>query len=219
VLAALAAAGVAPRTAEPLLRGAVTWLLARREARPDHPGFGVWLSSRDEREPAPARLAWCYGDLGIAAALLAAARCAAEPRWERAALDVGRRAAARPAESSGVVDAGLCHGAAGVGHVFNRMYRATGDEALGAAARAWLARAIDLRSPDEGVAGYRAYTVRDGSPVWADDPGLLTGAAGVALALLAAATDVEPAWDRVLLLSSRDPRRSNVVASPVGATA
>jgi hypothetical protein len=34
-----------------------------------------------------------------------------------------------------------------------------------------------------------------------DDPGLLTGAAGVALVLLAAATPVEPAWDRALLLA------------------
>ena len=33
------------------------------------------------------------------------------------------------------------------------------------------------------------------------EPGFLTGAAGIALALLAAVSDVEPAWDRVLLVS------------------
>jgi hypothetical protein len=33
------------------------------------------------------------------------------------------------------------------------------------------------------------------------DPGILTGAAGVALALLAAATPIEPSWDRMLLVS------------------
>ena len=36
---------------------------------------------------------------------------------------------------------------------------------------------------------------------WLDDPGLLTGATGVGLALLAAATAIEPAWDRILLVS------------------
>jgi hypothetical protein len=36
---------------------------------------------------------------------------------------------------------------------------------------------------------------------WRDDPCLLTGSAGTALALLAATTDVEPAWDRFLALS------------------
>jgi hypothetical protein len=34
-----------------------------------------------------------------------------------------------------------------------------------------------------------------------EDPGLLTGAAGIALALPAAITPVEPAWDRMLLVS------------------
>jgi hypothetical protein len=34
-----------------------------------------------------------------------------------------------------------------------------------------------------------------------DQPGFLEGAPGVALALLAASTDREPTWDRVLLLS------------------
>jgi hypothetical protein len=35
------------------------------------------------------------------------------------------------------------------------------------------------------------------------DGGFLMGAAGIGLALLAAATSVEPEWDRLLLLSSR----------------
>ncbi|MEV4927094.1 hypothetical protein [Streptomyces roseoverticillatus] len=33
------------------------------------------------------------------------------------------------------------------------------------------------------------------------DPGFLDGAAGVVLAVLGAATDVEPEWDRALLLA------------------
>ena len=36
---------------------------------------------------------------------------------------------------------------------------------------------------------------------WIDETGWLTGAAGTALVLLAAALPVEPVWDRVLLLS------------------
>jgi hypothetical protein len=40
---------------------------------------------------------------------------------------------------------------------------------------------------------------RDGYRV--DHPGLLTGAPGVALVLLAAATSTEPTWDRLFLLS------------------
>jgi hypothetical protein len=38
--------------------------------------------------------------------------------------------------------------------------------------------------------------------------GIVEGAAGIALTLLAAATDVEPAWDRMFLLSI--PQRQNL---------
>jgi hypothetical protein len=36
---------------------------------------------------------------------------------------------------------------------------------------------------------------------WRAEPGLLTGTAGVGLALLAATTPIEPAWDRALLVA------------------
>jgi len=38
---------------------------------------------------------------------------------------------------------------------------------------------------------------------WIAMPGILEGAAGIALALLAATTPIEPEWDRMLLLSGR----------------
>jgi len=156
--------------------------------------------------PTPSRLAWCYGDLGIAAAHLAAARAARDPRLETEALAVARHAAARPAESAGVVDAGLCHGAAGVGHLFNRLYQASGEAALRDAARGWFERTLALRGA-EGIGGFRAWVPLDpdrtGELGWATDPGFLTGSAGIGLALLAATTAVEPDWDRVLLTAIR----------------
>jgi hypothetical protein len=194
------AAGVAEDRARPLLDGAVRWLLAQQGPA------GFPYGTETEPSAAPARLAWCYGDPGVAAALLLAARYVGEPPWERAALAVARRAAERPPDQAGVVDAGLCHGAAGLGHLFNRMFQATGEAPLGEAARFWFRRTLEMRQPGRGIAGYAAWRpAPDGTPAWDDDPGLLTGAAGIALALLAAATPLEPAWDRVLLVSSPGP--------------
>jgi lantibiotic modifying enzyme len=152
----------------------------------------------------PARTAWCYGDPGIALALLAAGRAAGEPAWEREALALGHAIARRPPEICHVEDAGLCHGAAGLGHVLNRLYQATGDPELLAAARAWFERAFTYWEPGRGIGGFLAYTPPEGDfdrLVWNEDPGFLTGSAGIALTLLAATSDVEPAWDRLLLLS------------------
>jgi hypothetical protein len=60
-----------------------------------------------------------------------------------------------------------------------------------------------MRKPGEGCGGYLVWT-SDGQPntsKWTGDPGFLVGSAGIGLALLAAVSDVEPAWDRVLLTS------------------
>jgi hypothetical protein len=82
------------------------------------------------------------------------------------------------------------------------MYQATGDPCLAEAARFWFEQTLRMRRPGRGVGGYEAWQLDDdGQVTWVADPGLLTGAAGIALALLAATTDVEPAWDRMLLVS------------------
>jgi hypothetical protein len=179
-----------------LLDGAVRWLLD--QDAPD--SFSNWVVPGTTGNKA--RLAWCYGDPGIAAALLGAAGCVAEPAREAAALAIARRAAQRPSDQSGVRDAGLCHGSAGLAHLFNRMFQATGETKLGEAARAWFERALAMRRPGLGIGGYEAWqSDAAGSPAWSADPGLLNGATGIALALLAATTPIEPLWDRMLLVS------------------
>jgi hypothetical protein len=135
----------------------------------------------------------------VAAALLLAARDAGEPAWAAAATGLAVRAAARPPDQTGVVDAGLCHGSAGLAHLFSRMYQMTAEPALADAARFWVVRTFELCSamaPGRGVPLTGAAR-----PAW-KGPGLLEGAAGVALALEAAGTTVEPFWDQMLLVSA-----------------
>src|SRR5262249_43798455 len=138
-------AGVAGAKAPRLREGAGRWLRGRQPG--DGQGFSRYLDAGDGRPGESRRLAWCSGDLSVAAALLVAGRCARLPAWEREALAVARRAAQRPPEQSGVRDASLCHGAAGVGHLFNRMYQATGAPPLAEAAPLWFRRTLRMRSP------------------------------------------------------------------------
>lgn len=198
-LAAAHRRGVAAGEARRLATGAVRWLLAQRlpeGAGSSFPAYGIPGS-----EPAPTRLAWCYGDPGVAAALWLAARSFGREDWEREALATARLAAGRREGGTGVEDAGLCHGAAGLGHVFHRLFRATGDETLREAALFWLGRALEMRQPGQGAGGFRsAESDAAGQMSYLEDPGFLTGAAGIGLALLAAISPVEPEWDRVLLL-------------------
>lgn len=199
LLAEAHAAGVAAGQPLDLLRGAVAWLLDQK-LPPGSPTVFPKMIARSGGQLGKVRLAWCYGDLCIAVSLLCAARRAGVPGWEHEALDLARAAAIRSLESSGVLDGCLCHGAAGVAHLFNRVFQATGDPALGEAARLWLARTLDMRRPGEPFGGFPHWTLLDdGEAGWLADPSFLNGAAGVGLALLAASTPDEPSWDRVML--------------------
>lgn len=198
VLARAAGRGI-PRAAE-ALAPAVDWLLGRERHDGNEAAFAHWeLADPSSGERQESRLAWCYGDLGVAAALAVAGEAVGETAWSGAARRVARRAAERPARRSGVVDCGLCHGAAGVAHLFNRLAQATGDDLLADAARRWFRTTLELRRPGHGVAAFPSWEPSQGG--WRDDPGLLTGAAGVALALVAAISPVEPEWDRALAIS------------------
>jgi lantibiotic modifying enzyme len=195
----------ARRKAGQLLERAVPWLLAQQ---PGNQSFARWIGP--DIKPTPAHLAWCYGDLGIAIALLQAARATENAGWERAALKIAHRAARCPVEKSGVAECGLCHGAAGAGHLFNRLYQATGDEALKHAACSWLLRALEMSEAGQEAAGIPRSTSEPKLATeqrWNTSLGILEGSAGVGLALLAAITDIEPEWDRVMLTAIGGPGR------------
>lgn len=166
-----AATGAGVGRAGPLLADAVRWLLAQEvDGRmPTQVISGTPSFGRDA--------GWCYGDPGLAAALLVAARGAGRADWENLAIRRARGCGAL--ERAGIVDASLCHGSAGMAHALTRIAAATSDDAVGTAAALWRDR----------IEGQR--------PV---DAGLLEGSAGVALALLAGSESSGAGWDRFLLL-------------------
>ena len=186
-----------------LLEGAVKWLLLQAGPAKMTSMYPNWIALGSARSTR-SRLAWCYGDLGIAVALLGAARRVNQTKWASAAVQLARKAARRPLEKSHVVDAGLCHGAAGVAHLFNRLYQTTGDELFRRAAWFWFEYTLSYlketgsRVSDLALHAEGPHHEREGAD---DTMGFLTGLAGVALALHAAASAVEPNWDRVLLSS------------------
>lgn len=181
-----------------LLADALRWLI-RQQTSDDACIFPAWMV--DGKPRGDRRSAWCYGDPGIATVVVGAARVLGIGEWEDQAIGWMTSAAARSVETTGVKDCGLCHGAAGLAHMFNRVYQATGNEALGDASRRWFRTTLAMQSAAFGVAGFAAYRPgAAGAVPWVDDAGVLGGTAGIGLALLAATTSVLPAWDRCLLL-------------------
>jgi hypothetical protein len=194
ILARYLTAGVDTPRARVLLDGAADYL--RSVAGPTAGNrYTAWLPARTG---GTCRVAWCYGDLGVAVALMSAAAATGRDDWRRDALELAHGMAARPFELSQVIDGGLCHGAAGVAHLFNRLAQATGEPAFAKAADAWFGHTLAIRRPD-GLAGFPRAQYNDGNPAWEPSADLLNGAIGIALALHAAISPIEPAWDQVML--------------------
>lgn len=199
LLALAARAGVAEHKARALAVDGARWVLAK--ALPESPGARFPACVAPGVTTEPCRAAWCYGDPGAALCLFVAARAMADRELERAALEIAREAAKRPREDAGVVDAGLCHGSAGLGHIYNRLYQASREPLFKQAALSWFEHALDMRRPGEGVAGYCAWAMLPGREEfgWVPNGTLLEGATGIALALHAACQPFSPTWDGLLM--------------------
>jgi lantibiotic biosynthesis protein len=141
-------------------------------------------------DPMPGRRdAWCYGTPGIARTLILAAHALGDQRLTLHGWASLRAMAARPVWD--VEGPTICHGYAGVIQSAGRDLPALADLAANAVSTCFDASAMyGFRHLGEGAAS--------------DRPGLLTGAAGIALTLADYAalpsTQVTSPWDTVLLL-------------------
>jgi lantibiotic biosynthesis protein len=138
------------------------------------------------------RDAWCYGTPGIGRALTLAAHAIGDPQLAETADAAIASLADRSDQDWDVTGPTLCHGHAGVLQSTAHSQAATADRAALAITTAfWPQHAFAFQHTGNGRP--------------ADEPGLLTGAAGIALALAdhgeLLAGPVAARWDAVLLLS------------------
>lgn len=192
--------GIRKEKVNRMLRENVRFLLSHRMS-PDGPGscFSNWIMPGGKH--GNSRLAWCYGDLGIAAALWNAGNLLNEQSWMDEAEDIFLKTLKRKLLApNGVADASFCHGTAGIAHIYNRMYQFTGKKHYKHAAGFWLKETLKMATHNNGIAGYR-YWHPSSEDNYKDEPGLLEGAAGIGFVIMAAISDLVPAWDEALMLS------------------
>jgi lantibiotic modifying enzyme len=194
------AAGIHKEKTRELLDGAVKYLLKFKLDRKEFASnFPSWIQ---EGEPLTAsRLAWCYGDLGAGIALYLAAQCAGNKEWEKIAVDTLLDSTSRRgAQENSVLDVGLCHGASGIMHIYNRAYHYTGIDTFKETALYWAEHVLSMATFEDGYAGYKTWrTEKYGG--WTPSTGYLEGVSGIGLALIALLSDIDPKWDYSLFIS------------------
>jgi len=146
------------------------------------------------------RLAWCYGDLGTACVLRNAAMVLKNKEWEDTAIKVLLHTSKRRNLSEDVIrDAGLCHGSAGLAHIFWNLYQNTRLDVFKETTDFWLDVTMQMAKYPDGLAGFKAFrTEEHGGPK--NSGSLLEGIAGIGLALLSYMQCKEMSWDECLML-------------------
>ena len=192
--------GIECKRCAELIEGALNYILAQKLPPGNYNSiFGNYALESMEK-PHSSRLAWCYGDLGIAMALWRASQVLNRKDWESEAKAILLHASKRRnLKENGVMDACFCHGTSGIAHVFNRMWRETGMPECRDAAAYWISQTLGMAKFKDGYAGFKTWQgVERG---YQGEYGLLEGIAGIGLSLLSYIADDSFTWDECLLLS------------------
>jgi lantibiotic biosynthesis protein len=145
----------------------------------------------------PSRTAWCYGVPGIARALWLAGQAQGLARSSNLAVAAMESVFRRPLTARMIDSPTFCHGVAGLLAVTLRFSQDTGLEIFSRQCELLTQQIIQSFEP-ETVLGFRNLEFADN---YIDQPGLLDGAAGVALVLLNTACGVPSPVDRLFLLA------------------
>ncbi|MGW2620896.1 lanthionine synthetase C family protein [Streptomyces sp. NPDC001500] len=185
------------------LRTILAWLDRWATATLQDRTWPYWITRNELRSgrlaPAgPQRPSWCYGTAGIARAQQLAALALGDPARRAVAESALLDALTDPEQLWATTDLGLCHGFAGLAHLSVRTAADAAPETanqLRAVLPDLLATLLPL-----GLKPEEAGVALVDSPGGA---GLLDGAAGIGLGLLAASGTAPPAtrWDAFLLIA------------------
>jgi lantibiotic biosynthesis protein len=180
---------------------AATWIVQNRaddEWGVNWPTAVALTENGQAASPAmPSRSAWCYGAPGVARPLWMAGKALGRADYCDLAVLAMEAVFRRPLSARMIDSPSFCHGVAGLLAVTLRFARESGSAVFAAEAEKLTTQLLESFHEDH-LLGFRNIEYRNNQT---DQPGLLDGAGGIALVLLAAGTRVDPKWDRLFLLS------------------
>lgn len=184
-----------------LLIGAINYILAQEIEKEKHGCYFPLMSLENGDTLFRTRLAWCYGDLGIAIGLFKAGKVLNNYKWQQKALEVFSYSTfRRNLRKNSVLDAGICHGTSGISTIFQWIYTETNDKEFLDTAKFWTSQTLNMAKFKDGLAGYRYFTFKN-EIVWETSFNFLHGIAGIGLSLISSITPKSfSSWNEILLL-------------------
>lgn len=193
ILVLLHEKGYAQARCAELISGTLDWMwsVRNKSAKSVFPSV-IQIDAIDQES----RLAWCYGDLGIANTFLLAGQKLGNSFWIDIAEQTVVQAAARRGKEVAMKDAALCHGTMGAAHLFGKFVQDFPQDLLEQTAEFWLSRTYDLLQPDDSENVFLSYS----GEKYDANLSMLDGETSIGMALLTQ-LGAPRAWERFLLLS------------------
>jgi lantibiotic modifying enzyme len=192
-----------------LLKGCVKWLLKQKNNFYNisyyPPLVGVSYS------PHLTRLAWSYGDLCSALALLKVAKVLEDEILEEEALSTALITTQRNLRTSNIytkvekdfnyLDIGLCKGTSGGIILYSNLNEHFKNDELRKVQNFWIDLSIKSKNKIGGLGGYKAYVSVDGEAgEWRNDLSFLDGVSGFGLTLISLINPELRKWQNLLLV-------------------
>jgi lantibiotic modifying enzyme len=186
--------------AKNILSDTVKYIIQQRLKKVEISHFPTYSLESETKTINHSRLGWCYGDLGIAQALLQAANVLEDKELEDMSVDILLYTCNRKDMSANyVVDAGLCHGTAGIAHSFQRIYKELSNPVFQETAYYWLDKTLKMAVFENGLAGFKTWSGDEKQ--WTNNYSFLDGIPGIGCCLISALNNGLTDWDECLLLS------------------
>jgi len=145
---------------------------------------------------------WCYGDTMISLGLLAASEVLHDEALRAEALDIALRSTERDTPRKAlIIDGAMCHGTAGLAHLYKKWHQATGHPQFRASYEYWIDQTLVMANRPDGPGGFQKNM---GDGTYTSTYGLLDGVCGIGLVLadfVADSPDEPSDWDRFFALS------------------
>lgn len=190
------------KTTTYLFNEGMSSLLSQQEK--NYPNYFPGVISKEFGFQRTSKIAYCYGDLGIACGLTSIGSMLDNKEIISVACKIAEHSARISiSEIESVKDIGLCHGATGNGYMFYKLYKTHKSDILEEASLSHYQKLLSLKEEGTGVAGYCSidYDSEKGVFYRKTDPGFINGTAGAGLSIISFLSDNKiQGWEDILYL-------------------
>lgn len=169
----------------------------------DFDTYGSCFPSKSKDEPInKSRLAWCYGDLGVAYSLYIAAISLNDNILFQDAISVLVNSCKRKSLKENYIhDACICHGTSGISLIYNFLYQSYPLPEFHEASVYWTEQTLKMNDFSNLGIGYKSY-----NPItekYYDEYNLLEGISGIGLSIMSSLYNEQ--WSDILFLKHTEP--------------